>query len=69
VGFSGATQGPKLDKKRKLLESEGVKFDDDGKISLDSFLGDLDAVVKRPATGDVRSTSLDLADDREGKTT
>lgn len=31
-GFAGQTSGPKLVKKRKLLESEGVEFDDQGRV-------------------------------------
>ena len=31
-GFGGARNGIKLDKKRELLEQEGVGFDDDGNV-------------------------------------
>jgi methylated-DNA-[protein]-cysteine S-methyltransferase len=34
-GFSGARDGPKLEKKRKLLEEEGVHFDSNGNVSWD----------------------------------
>jgi len=31
-GFAGQTTGPKLAEKRKLLESEGVEFDEQGRV-------------------------------------
>ncbi|MDF2530083.1 MAG: hypothetical protein K0Q57_963, partial [Gammaproteobacteria bacterium] len=34
-GFYGETSGPQIDKKRKLLLAEGVKFDDRDKILRD----------------------------------
>jgi methylated-DNA-[protein]-cysteine S-methyltransferase len=37
-GFGGARDGPKLEKKRKLLEEEGVQFETNGNVSWDSVI-------------------------------
>lgn len=34
-GFGGAREGPKLEKKRRLLEEEGVYFDENGAVAWD----------------------------------
>jgi len=36
-GFGGARDGVKLDKKRKLLEQEGVLFDEEGNVAISSI--------------------------------
>eukprot|EP00977_Amphora_coffeiformis_P010623 scaffold2501_cov174-Amphora_coffeaeformis.AAC.19 len=36
-GFGGARDGVKLDKKRKLLQKEGVLFDEEGNVAISSI--------------------------------
>ena len=37
-GFAGHTSGPELDRKRRLLESEGIRFDALGRVLPDQML-------------------------------
>ncbi|KAJ8598090.1 hypothetical protein CTAYLR_005565 [Chrysophaeum taylorii] len=60
VGFGGETSGEGLEKKRRLLEEEGVEFDKDGKVSRCSFVPSL----KKPK--DLRTATLELVPRRFG---
>ena len=37
-GFTGHTEGPEVARKRKLLQSEGIEFDTEGKIKADGVI-------------------------------
>ena len=51
-GFSGewGAAAPAVQRKRALLESEGVVFDADGRVSAACVLRELPALGKRPRT-------------------
>lgn len=39
-GFDGFTSGPRLEDKRRMLEEEGVRFREDGRVEKDCLLAD-----------------------------
>jgi len=58
TGFGGHTEGPQLDRKRTLLESEGVRFDSKGRVALDSFLTEMPDVPSKKKTRVTRVTDI-----------
>lgn len=64
-GFRGQTGGAELDRKRKMLEDEGVRFDGD-KVHADDFLAEMP--VKKPREDKLREATLEIVEERRDKT-
>lgn len=60
-GFRGQTGGAELDRKRKMLEDEGVRFDGN-KVHPDDFLAEMPA--KKPRD-ELREATLEIVEARE----